>query len=125
MVLENQHGELKNIFLDSFESVLLAFHFSGYSELAHTKTIYQIFNTFLESSSYKVSSVEIVDYKEKIGHSKVTLIKNKTPIIFNCSIADGLILAHVNKIDMYCADDPWNALDEFDENEESEYDQEF
>ena len=86
MVLENQHGELKNIFLDSFESVLLAFHFSGYSELAHTKTIYQI---------------------------------------FNCSIADGLILAHVNKIDMYCADDPWNALDEFDENEESEYDQEF
>ena len=125
VVLQNQFEDCKTIFIDSFESVLLTFHFTGYGELAHIRTIYQILSSFIESSGYLVNGVEIVNYNEGIGYAKVSLNKNKSTIYFNCSIADGFIISNVNNTCISCPNDVWDELDDLDDDINSEFDQEF
>jgi len=125
VVLENQDQERKYIFVENFEGVALTFHFTGYSDLAHIRTIYQILSTFLESSLYEINNVEITEYKDNIGYAKIKLLKHSKPIYFNCSIADGLIISKINNTDLLISDNAWNELELFENLIEDDYNQEF
>jgi len=125
VALQNQYEEYKLIFIDSFESTMLTFQITGYGDLAHIRTVYQIFSSFMESAGYIVKEVEIEKYNEGVGNAKVSLLKNKTPIYFNCSISDGMIISHINNVNLRCSDNIWNELEEPDEEVNSEFNQEF
>lgn len=125
VVMLGPENDQRLMSLDEQDSTILSFFFTGYGEVAHIKTIHQIFSTFLESSKYKIINSEIIAYEEGIGYGRIKITKNKTPIYFLCGLSDCLIISIINRIPILCNSNVWNLLDEYDEEMESDYNQEF
>jgi bifunctional DNase/RNase len=110
----------KKIYTNQTEGAILSFHFTRYGDFSYVKTIYQIFDSFLKSSGYTFDECLIADYTDAIGYCQIKISKNKKAIYFPVSVIDGLIIAILEKIPLYCSTKVWHELDDFSD-EETDY----
>ena len=111
-------GEDKDIAipLNSYEGSMLSFVFKGLHKSSHINTIHQILVKFINDQDTKIESIYLESKVGDIIYASLHFVDNKHRRFYSiCSLIDALILAMINKTQIYVVKQAWDKIDSFDD----------
>jgi len=102
--------------LNSYEGSMLSFFFKGLHKSSHINTIHQILVKFINDQDTKIESIYLESKVGDIIYASLHFVDNKHRRFYSiCSLIDALILALINKTQIYVVKQAWDKIDSFDD----------